>query len=369
MRLDVSRRAGELSRRGEEQRVHTSSEGFVSPIISVGGGKGGVGKSLIASNLAVAFSQLGRQVVLADLDLGAANQHLLLGVARPRPGVQALLEGTPDDLRQALTPTSIPNVSLLAGTGAVLGAADITDEQKRHLLRQLRSLKAVVVLDVGAGIGYNALDFFLLGAHKLLVTTPQVTAIHDAYAFLKSAVLRTLQHSAQRAIESALLEPALLSGESARVVDILARLRVQKPELADKVYELLQRFGACLIGNQVTSAAPSGVFHSVSKMMREYLGIDVPILGHLRFSARMHDSVNDRRPVALASGEEARTFRAMGETLLSASAGVILGDDDLEDHTDPEPVRTGTGKISVIRTGERPALPGLVPAVARSHVR
>jgi flagellar biosynthesis protein FlhG len=281
--------------------------------------------------------------------------------------VQALLEGDGEDLRQALTPTGIPNLSLMAGTGAVLGAADITDEQKRVLLRKLRSLQAVVVLDVGAGIGYNALDFFLLGAHKLIVTTPQVTAIHDAYAFLKSCVLRTLQHSAQRAIESALLEPALLSGESARVVDILARLRAQKPDLADKVFALLQRFGCCLIGNQVTSAAPAGVFHSVSKMMREYLGIDVPILGHLRFSARMHDSVNDRRPVSLAGGEEARTFRSMADTLLSASAGVILGDDDLEDHADAELSRTP--RPAKLRTGERPALPGLVPAIARSHVR
>jgi flagellar biosynthesis protein FlhG len=351
--------------------VHTSTDGVssvsVSPIVTVGGGKGGVGKSLIAGNLAVAFAQMGRQVVLADVDLGSANQHLLLGVARPRPGIQALLEGDSEDLRQALTPTSIPNLSLLAGTGAVLGAADINDEQKRQLLRKLRALDAVVVLDVGAGIGYNALDFFLLGTHKLVVTTPQVTAIHDAYAFLKSAVLRTLQQTAQQDIESALLEPALLSGESARVVDILARLRAQKPALADKVFATLQHFGCCLMGNQVTSAAPAGVFHSVSKMMREYLGIDVPIIGHLRFSARMHDSVNDRRPVALSAGEEARTFRSMAQTLLSASPGVAVGDDELGDQGEAEPSRSS--RASKGRTGERPALPGLVPAIARSHAR
>src|SRR2546430_4264053 len=96
---------------------------MASALIAVGGGKGGVGKILIACNLAVACAQLGRSVVLADLDLGAANQHLLLGVARPRPGVQRLLEGSQHDLREALTPTAIPNLSLLAGTRAVPGAA------------------------------------------------------------------------------------------------------------------------------------------------------------------------------------------------------------------------------------------------------
>src|SRR5262249_1996186 len=134
-----------------------------SRVISVGGGKGGVGKSVLTANLAVALAETGRKVVLADLDLGAASQHLLLGVPSCRSGIRPLIEGSVADLRQALTPTAVPNLSLLAGTGDVLDAAGIGHEAKLLLLRKLRALEAVVVLDVGAGIGYNALDFFLLG--------------------------------------------------------------------------------------------------------------------------------------------------------------------------------------------------------------
>ena len=98
-------------------------------------------------------------------------------------------------MRDSLTETPMENLWLLAGSGATLGAANITYNQKVKILRRLRALDAdVVVVDVGAGVGYNALDFFELGAQRLVVTTPQVTSIHDAYSFLKGAVLRNLRH-------------------------------------------------------------------------------------------------------------------------------------------------------------------------------
>ena len=89
-------------------------------IISVGGGKGGVGKSIVSCNLAVAMAQLGHKTVLADLDLGAANQHLLLGIDRPLPGIEALLSRGNEDVRESLTPTRTPNLQLLAGTGVAI---------------------------------------------------------------------------------------------------------------------------------------------------------------------------------------------------------------------------------------------------------
>jgi flagellar biosynthesis protein FlhG len=318
--------------------VQTAHHGRVllGHVISIGGGKGGVGKSLVACNLAVACAQLGKRVVLADLDLGAANQHLLLGVARPRPGVQSLLDGEATDVRELLTPTSIPNLSLLSGTGAVLGAADISLEDKHLLLRKLRLVEDVLILDVGAGVGYNALDFFLLATQKLLVTTPQVTAIHDAYAFLKGAALRTVQQYAERAIDAALLEPALLSREGTKVVDLLNLLRVQKPELAEGVFGALQMFGAQLIGNQLTDPGQVRTLTSVSRMMQEYLGLDVPVLGHLRFSARIHASVNERKPLALSGGAEARAFRQMADALLSSDLAELEEDFELAEEDESQ---------------------------------
>jgi flagellar biosynthesis protein FlhG len=271
-----------------------------SCIVTVGGGKGGVGKSIVALNLASVLAQDGHRVVIADMDLGAANQHLLLGLPNATMGLQDLLDKSVTEAKDCLTETQVPNLWLLAGTSGVLGAANIAHAQKTLLLRKLRALEAdIIVVDVGAGVGYNALDFFDLGVRKLLVTTPQVTALHDVYAFLKSAVLRLLRHSVQEAIDAALIEPAMLSGSSEKVVQILARLREIRPELADKVFAELERFGACMVGNQVFQEAHAGVFAAVAHTMHDFLGVTVPVLGWLRSSAAIHESVNSRRPLAL----------------------------------------------------------------------
>jgi len=153
---------------------------------------------------------------------------------------------------------------------------------------------------------------------KLIVTTPQVTALHDAYAFLKSAVLRLLRHTVDDGVEAALLEPATLSTGTEKVVHILARLRETRPELAEKVFAAIARFGACMIGNQVASDAQSGVFSAVAHTMQDYLGVTVPVLGWLRTSNAVHESVNHRRPLAmLPNSKEATSFRALARSLMA----------------------------------------------------
>lgn len=293
------------------------------------GGKGGVGKSIVALNLASALAVQGRRVVIADMDLGAANQHLLLGIPRPGPGLKALLDKSVAEAKDCLCETPVPNLRLLAGTGGVLGDANIMHFQKKVLVQKLRALEAdLVFVDVGAGMGYDMLDFFDLGVRKLIVSTPQVTAIHDAYSFLKSAALRLLNLHVDKAIDSALLEPAMLSTGGEKVVMMLARLKRTRPDLADKVFSEIDRFGACLVGNQVENANHSGVFGAVARTIREYLGLEVPVLACLPALAEIHESVNRRRPLALdPESEGATVFRGLAQNLLQT---LPASDDDLE---------------------------------------
>ncbi len=289
-------------------------------IVTVGGGKGGVGKSIVALNLAASMAKEGRRVVIADMDLGAANQHLLLGQRNPKAGLQYLLDHPVEACEESLSETGVPGLRLLAGSVGVLGDANITDAQKGLLLAKLKALKAdVIVVDVGAGVGYNALDFFDLGATKVIVTTPQVTALHDAYAFLKSAVLRVLHRGADSAIENALLEPATMSTNAEKVVDTLARLREIRPELAAKVFAEIESFGACMVGNQVFKGDHITVFQAVAQTMHDYLGVKVPVLGWIPASATVHASVNSRRPLALdPSTKEAVVFRDLARAVLAS---------------------------------------------------
>jgi flagellar biosynthesis protein FlhG len=310
-------------------------------IITVGGGKGGVGKSIVASNLALAIAQAGSRVVLVDCDLGAANQHVLFGIDRPKPGIQGLLDRKIDSLDDGLTPTPHANLQLVAGTGASVGAANINHGEKQRIIRRIRSLKAdVIVIDVGAGVSYNVLDFFEQGAQRLLVVTPQVTSIQTAYSFLKGAVMRTLQHHAEKAAELDLLAPATKSGENEKVSQILARVRGQSPTLAEAIDKILLRFGAQIVGNQVFEAAQTGIFHAITRMIEDFLGITVPILGTVRASRRIRESVNLRKPMMLgAQDEDTRAFQQMAEALLAEDVAI---DDLLAEETSPGATQEGS---------------------------
>ncbi len=99
-----------------------------------------MGKSIVATNLAVALAQAGHEVVLCDLDLGAANLHLMLGVSRPKAGHRGPAGRRRRSLEEALTDTGIPRLKLLAGTGVTVAAANITHTQKLRIIRKLRGL-------------------------------------------------------------------------------------------------------------------------------------------------------------------------------------------------------------------------------------
>ena len=300
-------------------------------VISVGGGKGGVGKSLVSTNLAVALAQAGHEVVLCDLDLGAANLHLMLGVTRPKAGISALLSSD-GVLEESLTETDIPRLRLLAGTGVTVAAANISHAQKLRMIRKLRGLSSdFVVVDVGAGVGYNALDFFELGQQRIVVATPQVTSMHDAYAFLKGAVLRTLRHHAARSPHAHLLEPALATKEGEKVKDLLLRIRAEDDAFGDKVESILKRFGAYLVGNQVDDPSRVGVLQAVSRMVEDYLGISLPILGWIPANVHLGESVNQRRPymARISSGGETREMRAFRSIVEALSAGDVAPEEEL----------------------------------------
>jgi flagellar biosynthesis protein FlhG len=265
------------------------------------------------------MAQNGSRVVLVDCDLGAANQHVLFGIDRPVAGLQALIDRKIETLEEALTPTPLPNLHLVAGTGAAVGAANITHGEKQRIMKRIRALDAdVVIVDVGAGVSFNVLDFFELGSQRLLVVTPQVTSIQTAYSFLKGAVLRTLRHAAEKTSELELLEPAIASKENEKVSRLLTRLREENPEFGESVFRILARFGAQIVGNQVTEPNQAGIFHAVSRMIHDFLGISVPILGYVGISRRIRESINQRRPMLLGNqiDENTKVFRQMAEMLL-----------------------------------------------------
>ena len=146
----------------------------MAQIIPVASGKGGVGKSLLSANLAIALGQQGKKVVLADLDLGASNLHLVIG---QHPGNESLgawfTEKT--DFKDIIKPTDYQNVSFIAGDSQIPDLTSLKHAQKIKLIRNLKNIDTdYLILDLGAGTHQFILDMFLLSPQGIVVSAPAV---------------------------------------------------------------------------------------------------------------------------------------------------------------------------------------------------
>jgi len=172
----------------QQQQAPRAAEPSVRPranVIAITSGKGGVGKSNVAVNLAIQFSSVGRDVVLLDADLGLANADVLCNVELPYnlSHVIARKKELSDVLYKAPG-----GFRLIGGASGLARMADLTDFDRQRLVDALVALEQqtdIILIDTGAGISPNVLAFTRAADHVLVVTTPEPTAITDAYAVIK----------------------------------------------------------------------------------------------------------------------------------------------------------------------------------------
>ena len=142
---------------------------ILPPIWAFGGGKGGVGKSLLCAAVGVELAQRHLQVVAIDADLGAANLHTLLGLIHPPRTLTEFFADPETTLSEVCIETDVSGLRLVSGAAALLRAAHPRAAEKRRLLAGLETLDAdVILIDLGAGTHYNTLDFFNLAGHRLV---------------------------------------------------------------------------------------------------------------------------------------------------------------------------------------------------------
>jgi flagellar biosynthesis protein FlhG len=154
--------------------------------IAVTSGKGGVGKTNIAVNLAVCLALAGRKVCLLDADLGLANADVLCNVT-PRLTLEDVVSGR-CRIGEAML-VGPGGFRLLPGASGVARMADLSPESRNDLLQRLTALERVadvIVIDTGAGIGGNVLGFAAAASATLVVTTPEPTALTDGYGMIKN---------------------------------------------------------------------------------------------------------------------------------------------------------------------------------------
>ncbi len=288
-------------------------------IIAVGGGKGGVGKSIIAANLAVAIAQSGVRTTLVDADLGGANLHTLFGIDRPKGLLEHFLSGRFEVLEEILMSCSQEGLSLVCGGMPVLGTANPKFSQKAKLIRHIRQLPSeVVVLDIGAGVGFNALDLFNAAEYKLVAFVPQLTSLHNGYGFLKAAIHRMMERLISESVRDCLQSSNPEVGQES-LRQVISRIAAKDTVEADKARVILDGQQVFLVGNMVKSDRDKHVVSALKQMIRDHLIVESEVLGILKFGDKIERSVNERRPFMLSAGIEsnAEVFRFMAERLRS----------------------------------------------------
>lgn len=166
------------------QKNRNTDERKKTRIITVSSGKGGVGKTNIAVNLGIAYAQLGRKVIVMDADLGLANVNICLGII-PKYNLFQLIKKQ-KTMRDIIIDTNY-GIQIVAGASGFSKIANLNDEERHFLIEEMDTLSYadVLIIDTGAGVSQNVLSFIVASDEAIIVTTPEPTAITDAYGIIK----------------------------------------------------------------------------------------------------------------------------------------------------------------------------------------
>lgn len=281
-----------------EQPVHSMKK-----IWAIGGGKGGVGKSLVSANVAICLALMGHKVVAVDLDLGGANLHTCLGLPIPQVTLSDYVSKKITNFEDLLVSTPITNLKIISGAQDELGMANLKHMHKNQIIRKLHELDADYILfDLGAGTAFNTIDFFITADKGILVVLPEPTSIENTYRFIKSVFYRRLKMVEGAEEIEHLINEAMSAKITAGQVspsDLIRRITDISPEMGLKVRNEMSHFRPNLIINQVRSQADIDIGYSIQSICRKYFGIEMTFPGYLDYDQSVWQSVRKRKPLLI----------------------------------------------------------------------
>ncbi len=245
-------------------------------VITITSGKGGVGKSNVAVNLAIQIQKLGRRVLIFDADFGLANVEVMFG-AIPQYNLGDLIyHGR--NIREIITEG--PNgIGFISGGTGIEGLNNLAREQVLylvHALRELDQMADVIIVDTGAGISSHVLEFVLASPEVILVTTPDPSSLTDSYSLMKVLY------------KNPGFDPA-----------------------TTRIY---------VLSNKVISQAEgTGVYEKLNSVVEQFLGGEVSYIGMIPQDGALEHSVRQQRPVSLMTpqAKSAKAFELIATRLIT----------------------------------------------------
>lgn len=305
----------------------STDRGIEPPVIlAIGGGKGGVGKSLIAANLAARFAASGLRVICFDLDIGGSNLHTYFGISQPVATLADVAVFGRRNLSECLTPTGVEGLRLVAGGRDECWALPNGVEWQvlRRVSQQILSARTqcgadLVILDLGAGTSRHTIDFFSLAHLGLLSVLPEPTSIENAYLFLRTFLLRLVAHVGQRlgAAEAAAeisrymvaSNPTENHGRPGGYTDRLAELAKTYPGLVQHIRDALRGRVVGVAVNQARSQKDIDVGRSMEVIGERYFGFPTRCCGWLSYEETAWKSLRNQKLLVLDFPQSSLTRR------------------------------------------------------------
>jgi flagellar biosynthesis protein FlhG len=276
-----------------------SNGGAQPQVWAIGGGKGGTGKTFLASSLGISLAGRGKKVILLDADLGGANLHTFLGIRRPENSLTDFFERKVP-LSKLVVETGVDGLGLITGDVHTLDSDSVKYTQKMKLYRHIRELDAhYVIIDLGAGSHANTLDMFLFADRMVVTIVPVKTSIENMYHFVKSVFFRKLKH----AFGKSGMQDAVLNAWKNRKTygitnlrELLDYLRESHPHMRSFFEHELGNFTIHVVLNQLKSTRDVNMGNSVKSVFRKYLSAGSKFSGYVEYDESILRCINMGKP-------------------------------------------------------------------------
>lgn len=273
-------------------------------VYAVGGGKGGVGKTILTASLGIGLAALGNRVIIVDADLGGANLHTCMGILEPAYTFYHFYTLQRDCLEDILLDTPIQNLKLISGACGTLGLANPRFSQKQRFITELSHLNAdYILVDLGAGSSYNVIDFFIAAEQGILVTTPEPMAIQETFNFVKVSIMRKLlrkfknsPHILALLDQDVLVQPGRMSSTMSTFLD---KVRSVDSEAGRKMEQMIADFRPRLILNMVHFSDEIKEGEALKTAVKELLSVDIDYIGVIEYDENVRESVKELKPFLL----------------------------------------------------------------------
>lgn len=280
-------------------------------IIPVASGKGGVGKSVVAANLAIALSKMGHSTVAVDLDLGGSNLYTCLGMPNKFPGVGDFLKSK-KRLNDFIVPTSFQNLKFLPGDARTPFMANISYKQRVTLFKAIRNIEAdYVIVDLSAGTMFNMLNFFGLSYNGMIVTSFETSSVMNFMMFLRNFMFRVISGLVHKN-KKALLRMVIAFHESmdskpTTVETLFKKIAEIDPDLSLDVQTVCKNYRPRIVFNMGDHPDELNILKKLDSSIKNGLSLNADYFGFLfnddtvRKAAKKRKILLENYPESLAA--------------------------------------------------------------------